>query len=80
MEQLGFLFLVLSKFCAGTRYMNEQAFNEIWAFKRKWKRLVDSNFRDIKSRKALLRELEQKCGISLNSLVVILFVNLVVRS
>nr|MDO8100001.1 hypothetical protein [Candidatus Njordarchaeota archaeon] len=63
MEQLGFLFLALSKFCVRNRYMSKETYNEIMVFKKKWKRLVDRAFRDLKTRKALLRELKEKCGI-----------------
>jgi len=63
MEQLGFLFLALSKFCMKPRYMDKQTFEEILAFKKKWKHLVDSDFKDLKTRKNLLRELKEKCGI-----------------
>jgi len=64
MEQLGFLFLVLSEFCKKPRFMNKETFEEIQAFKKKWNRLVDRAFRDLKTRRTLLRELKQKCGIS----------------
>jgi len=63
MEQLGFLLLALSKFCEKPSYMNEETFGEIISLKKKWKRLVDRGFKDLKSRKALLKELKQKCGI-----------------
>lgn len=63
MEQLGFLFLILSKFCAETRYLNKKNFDKIQTFKKRWNRLVDTDFKDLKSKKILIRELMRKCGI-----------------
>lgn len=39
MEELGLLFLLLSKFCAETMWMNRKSFSKIRNFQRVWKHL-----------------------------------------
>lgn len=59
-RQLGFLCLSLSNFCIENRYMNEESFEKIQSFKKKWDNLVESDFQDLKSGKSLMKELEEK--------------------
>ena len=42
MEELGLLFLLLSKFCAETMWMNEKSFDRIWDFHGVWKHLTQT--------------------------------------
>jgi len=59
-EQLGILSLVLSRFCIKRRYMNKESFKRIQAFKKRWKNLVGNDFKNLWSKKVLIRELEDK--------------------
>lgn len=46
MGELGLLFLLLSRFCSETMWMNERSFSKIRDFQRVWKQLSQTDFEE----------------------------------